>query len=122
MSERRNPMVDAWFAQTDNPLKAEMMRVREAILDADQRMTEVVKWSTPTFVYKGNLLSFQPRAKRFVSLLFHEGASIPGEHPHLEGDGAHARTMRIPPGGNVDALLKELARVVRSWCEMKDSI
>jgi hypothetical protein len=115
----RNAEVDAWFANTDNPLKADMLRVREAILAADPRISEVVKWSTPTFMYRGNLLSFQPRAKKFVSLLFHEGASIPGDHPHLEGDGAHARTMRIPPGEDM-ALLSELAAVVRAWCEMKD--
>jgi hypothetical protein len=86
------------------------------------RIPEVVKWSTPTLPYKGNLASFQPRAKKFVSLLFHEGASIPGAHPHLEGDGAHARTMRIAPDGDVDGLLAELANVARSWCDMRDSV
>jgi len=59
-----------------------------------------------------NLLNFQPRAKKFVSLLFHEGASIPGEHPHLEGAGTHTRTMRIPPDGDAGCLPGELAGVV----------
>jgi uncharacterized protein YdhG (YjbR/CyaY superfamily) len=53
MSDRHNPEVDAWFARTDNPLKAQMMGIRNAILEADARITEVVKWSTPTFSYDG---------------------------------------------------------------------
>ena len=86
--------VDAWFAKLDNPVKDGMQRVREIILGADARMAETIKWSVPTFSYKGNLASFH-RAKRFVSLLFHEGASIPGDHPGLTGEGDHARTMRF---------------------------
>lgn len=49
----RNPEVDAWFATYDNPLKAEVQRVREIVLSADPRDTECIKWKAPTFVYKG---------------------------------------------------------------------
>lgn len=90
----RNPDVDAWFERYDNPMKGTVERAREVILAADDRIGEVIKWSTPTFVYKGNLASFQPRAKQFVSILFHEGASIPGSHSLLEGGGDHARATR----------------------------
>jgi hypothetical protein len=86
-----NPEVDAWLERYENPLKPLVMRVREIILAADPRITEVVKWSTPTFTYRGNLASFQPRAKQLVSLLVHTGASIPGDHPILEGGGDVAR-------------------------------
>ncbi len=77
----RNPEVDAWFDRYENPMKEVALRTRELMLDADERIGETIKWSTPTFIYRGNLASFQPRAKQFVSLLFHTGASIPGEHP-----------------------------------------
>ena len=112
--------VQDWFDAFEHPLKNAMLVVREAILTADDRMTETVKWSTPTFMYKGNLLSFQPRAKKFVSLMFHEGASIPGKHPRLEGDGAHVRTMRFTDAADVEANGAALAEVVRAWCDMKD--
>ena len=46
-----SPAVDAWFAQLDHPLKEAMQRVRELILDADPRIDETVKWSTPTFTF-----------------------------------------------------------------------
>jgi hypothetical protein len=114
----RNPQVDAWFEALDRPVKAEMHRVRDIILAADSRITESIKWKTPTFSYEGNLASFNP-AKRFVSLLFHEGASIPGAHPHLEGEGAHARTMRFANMSEVEERAGALQAVVRAWCDMR---
>ncbi len=114
------PDVEAWFEALDRPVKPEMLRVREIILGADPRITESIKWKTPTFSYEGNLASFNP-AKRFVSLLFHEGASIPGDHPLLEGDGAHARTMRFVNLSEVEERAGDLEAIVRAWCEMKDS-
>jgi hypothetical protein len=46
-----NPAVDAWFAELDHPLKPLMQRVREIILDADPRMSEIVQYGTVQFVY-----------------------------------------------------------------------
>ena len=115
----RNPAVDAWFEGYDNPLKADVQRVREIILGADPRVTESIKWQAPTFEYKGNIASFFPKSKKHVSLMFHQGASIPGDHPILEGDAATGRTAKIPPG-QVEARKAELEAVVRAWCDLKD--
>ena len=116
-----NVEVDAWLARYDNPQKPVVERVRDNLLDADPRMTEVIKWSTPTFVYRGNLASFQPRATKFVSILFHEGASIPGDHPRLQGGGDHARYMRIEGVADAEAATDELRAVVRAWCDARDA-
>ena len=106
--------VDQWFADLEHPLKDAMLRVREVILEADPRIEESVKWSTPTFAFEGNLASFQPRAKRFVSLLFHRGSEIPGGHHRLEGDGRLARTMRFADLADVEAGKGDLEAVVRA--------
>lgn len=57
-----------------------MQCARQLILDADPRVTESIKWQTPTFAHRGNIVSFNP-AKKMVSLLFHRGAEIPGDFP-----------------------------------------
>lgn len=116
----RNQDVDDWLERYDNPMKPLVERVRAIVLGADDRIGEVIKWSTPTFVYKGNLASFQPRAKQFVSILFHEGASIPGEHPLLEGGGDHARYARIVDAAELEARRPELEAIVRAWCDARD--
>ena len=68
--------VDAWFDEYENPQKPAMQAVREVIM-SDERMSETIKWKSPTFMFQGNLASFNPRSKAHVSLLFHSGASIP---------------------------------------------
>jgi hypothetical protein len=119
--DRRNPEVEAWLERYDNPLKPLVVRVREILLGADPRIGEVIKWSTPTFVYKGNLVSFQPRAKQFVSLLWHQGGSIPGTHPVLEGGGDTARYSRLPDADAIEAAQPQLEAVVRAWCDARDA-
>jgi hypothetical protein len=116
-----NPEVDAWFDRYDNPIKPAVQRTREILLDADPRLDETIKWSTPTFTYRGNLVSFQPRAKKFVSLLFHTGASIPGDHPLLEGGGDTARDARLDDLDAVDRTRRQLEAIVRAWCDARDA-
>lgn len=114
-----NPEVDAWFAEKQPPMAGAMLEVRTIILQTDSRVEETIKWSTPTFMYKGNIASFNP-AKKLVSLLFHRGATIPGDHPRLEGEGDTARVMRFLSTGEVGEARAELEAVIRAWCDMKD--
>ncbi len=116
---RTNPEVDAWFQARSHPLEGAMQRAREIILGADPRIEESIKWQTPTFAYQGNIASFNP-AKNLVSLLFHRGAEIPGDHARLEGDGKLARVMRFADLGEVEAGREDLQAVIRAWCELKD--
>jgi hypothetical protein len=117
---KRNPAVDAWFEKKRHPLEDAMQAVRELALNADPRVTESIKWSTPTYEYQGNIFSFNP-ATKFVSLLFHQGAKLPGKHKGLEGDGDTARVMRFADLADVRKRGNELTAVVRAWCKWKDS-
>jgi hypothetical protein len=91
-----------------------MQRARQIILGADRRVTECVKWRTPTFEFRGPIASFQP-AKKIVSVMFHRGAEIPGEHRRLEGDGRLVRVMRFAGVEEVEAARTDLEAVIRAW-------
>jgi hypothetical protein len=112
--------VDRWLDEADHPLDPVMRRARAIILGADARVTESIKWKTPTFAYKGNIASFNP-SKRVVSIMFHRGAEIPGDHPRLEGDGKLVRTMRFADTAELEAGRAELEAVIRAWCDLKDA-
>jgi hypothetical protein len=114
-----NPEVDAFIKDLGHPLEGVMQAVRLAILATDPRMTEVIKWKSPTFTYEGNLASINPRAKAHVSLMFHTGADIPGDFPHLDGGEKVARYMRFPDLATVDQLRPELESIVSAWIELK---
>jgi hypothetical protein len=114
----RNPQVDAWLDEANHPLDATMRRARDIILGADGRVTESVKWKTPTFSYKGNIASFNP-SKNLVSIMFHRGSEIPGDHRRLEGDGKLVRTMRFTDVNDLEAGRADLEAAVRAWCDWK---
>ena len=107
--------VDDWFAERQHLLTEAMQLARMLILDADSRVSESIKWKTPTFFYNGNIVSFNPSAK-FVSLLFHRGSEIEGDFPHLVGDGRLVRVMRFADVNEAEATRDELQAVIRAWC------
>jgi hypothetical protein len=111
--------VDDWFARYDHPLKEAMLEVRRIILE-DERMTETIKWQSPTFMYKGNMASFNPRTKAHVSLMFHTGASIPGAFPRLVGGGDTGRYMKLFSLDEVEEASAELSAIVDAWCDSRD--
>ncbi len=117
----KRPEVEQWLAVYDRPLKPLMLALRDIILAADARIDECIKWQTPTFIFNGNLASFNPRSKKHVSLMFHVGAMIPGTHPKLEGTGDTARFMSFPDLAAVSAAKRDLVRLVRAWCDWQDA-
>lgn len=116
----RNKEVDQYLVDKAHPLTAEIQRVREIILDADERMTETIKWSSPTFMYKGNMASFFMNAKKHVSLMFHKGAFIKDGSGLLQGDGKEARTAKFADASDIESKKDALESVVRSWIALQD--
>ncbi len=118
---KTSPDVDNWFEATIHPLKDLMLALRHVMLAADGRVDESVKWKTPTFSYKGNIASINPQAKQFLSVMFHQGAKIPGDYPSMNGSGDVARYIRITDAEDLATKREELERAVRAWCDMKDA-
>jgi uncharacterized protein YdhG (YjbR/CyaY superfamily) len=52
--------VEVWLEKYDNPMKPVVLKLRDIILAADDRIDECIKWQAPTFTYKGNIASFFP--------------------------------------------------------------
>jgi len=116
----RQPVVDAWFERYDNPMKPVVERIREIVLGADPRVDETIKWQAPTFTYKGNMASFYPKSKNHASLMFHEGARIPGTYPRLEGTGDTSRVFKVADLDDAEIARPELESIVRAWCDWRD--
>ena len=115
----RNAEVDEWFAALQHPLKDVMLDVRRAILSADRRVDECIKWKSPTFTFEGNIASIDPRAKAHVLLMFHQGAKLPGKHPALEGTGNTVRYLRFADRADVKRKRADLRAAVVAWCDLK---
>ena len=120
MSDNRSPEVDAWFEGYANPQKPLVEAVRRTVLDADERVTETIKWQAPTFMYRGNIASFYPKSKEHVSLMFHTGASLPDPTGLLEGEGQTSRVARFLDEADLSAKTDALRGLVAAWIEAKD--
>ena len=112
--------VDDWLNEYENPMKPVVMKIREIILNADSRIDECIKWQAPTFTYKGNLASFFPKSKKHASLMFHQGAKIPGSHKLLTGDAKAGRTMKIATVEEAEQNNDGIKAIVKAWCDWRD--
>ena len=115
----RDPDVDDWFASYENPQKELVQAVREAILDADPRVTEAIKWKAPTFMFKGNIASFYPKTKTHASLMFHTGASLPDPSGLLAGEGDTSRVARFDSLEDLEAKKPALRALIATWIDSK---
>jgi len=101
-------------------MTAEIQRVREIILETSDKIEEIVKWSAPTFMYKGNIASFYMTTKQHVSLMFHTGAAIPDKFGILEGEGSVSRVAKFADMKDIEKKKKALQSVIKEWIKLKD--
>jgi hypothetical protein len=121
MTMNTSKKVSLFFEQFEHPLKQEMLEVRKIILSASSKMEEDIKWGAPTFIYEGNMATFNVRAKKFVNLTFHKGSLINDQTQLLEGDQAEARVARFYSMDDIHQKSTSLQEVVKQWIDHKDN-
>jgi len=109
------------MSRYSNPMRDVVQRVRHILLHSDERITECIKWQTPTFVYDGFLASFYPKSESMATLVFHAGRSIPGTYPHLEGAGKDGLAMHFVSIAEAEERRSELDEIVAAWIAMRDA-
>ena len=114
--------ITEYLSQLNNPLISEMEAVRDIILGASNKVTEDIKWGAPSFFYKDNMATFNPRAKKFVNLTFHKGALIHDSTGLLKGDGKAARVARFYDMNDVNDKRKALENVIQKWIAIMDQM
>ncbi|WP_327351251.1 DUF1801 domain-containing protein [Streptomyces sp. NBC_01304] len=68
--------VDQLMEKVDHPQKEAVEYLRSAILQADPKITEQVKWNAPSFCYDGvDRVTFQLKSTD-IQLILHRGAKV----------------------------------------------
>ncbi|WP_258104376.1 DUF1801 domain-containing protein [Marinoscillum sp. MHG1-6] len=116
----KNPEVDTYLKNKAHPMTPEIQRVREIILETHPDIIETIKWSSPTFIYKGNMASYFMNAKKHVSLMFHKGALIDDRTGLLQGDGKEGRTAKFASMKEIENRKDDLQSVVKGWIALQD--
>ncbi len=72
----KTTMVDDFMARLEHPLKAEIEILRAAVLRADDRIRESIKWNAPSFYVSEHFATFKLRPPGTVQIVFHRGAKV----------------------------------------------
>lgn len=73
--ENKSIEIDTYLKELNHPLKDLVAKVRAIILQANEEITEHIKWGAPSFAYKGeDRVTFNLRAREGIQLVFHRGA------------------------------------------------
>ncbi len=116
-SENNTAGVNAFMLQLTHPLKAEIEAVR-AIIKANPKITEQVKWNAPGFFYVEDLATIHVKAQQHVHLIFHHPAIVKIKSAFLEGDYKDRRMMYFENMKEVKARKRELTRIIKELVDL----
>jgi hypothetical protein len=125
MRLNRNPVVDSFLESLDHPLKPVIESLRLAVLEADDEITERIKWRAPSFCFDSvDRVTFNLRPIHHVQLIFHRGAKTNEGDFHfdtskwsglLEGIGQDRGQVIFPSAEIATARQDEFVGLVREW-------
>jgi len=72
----RSAVVDAYMATLDHAMSAQVEQLRTAILSADARVNESIKWNAPSFFIEDHFATFNLHYPDRVQIVLHAGAKV----------------------------------------------
>lgn len=112
--------VDEFMDKLEHPLREEMEAVRSIIMNANSKMEEDVKWGGPSFFYKEDLATFNPRIKNYVALIFHKGELLNIKSDFLEAASKGKVYAKFYSMEQVKENKELLEKMVNTWVELMD--
>jgi hypothetical protein len=116
--------VDIFLARLDHPRKDDIEAIRRAILAADPRIGEAIKWNAPSFHLGEHFATFKLRPAESVQVVLHTGAKkrdAPAAIEVADPEGwlrwaAPDRCLAtFPPGEPIAARRDALTAIIRQW-------
>ena len=118
--------VDKFVTALEHPLKAEVDRLRKAILAASDQVTEQIKWNAPSFGINGNdRVTFNLHAQDHFKLIFHRGAKPPEDAKFtfeddtgwLEWAAPDRAVFKVENMADLEAKESRLIGLINRWIE-----
>lgn len=116
-----DPAVLAWLHDLGDPRKNEIDTVRQLVLDVSRDISEIIKWTAPTFRTTDDFLTFNLRAKGRIRLVFHTGAKVKAEMTIsdpaglLEWLGKDRAIISVGDRADIESKRAALQAIVREW-------
>jgi hypothetical protein len=118
----RSPEVERLMSVLDHPMKEAIERLRVAILDSNEGITEHVKWRAPSFCYAGeDRVTFRLYPVDRAQLDFHRGSKVKDDADTFKFDDDTGllrwvtNDRAVVPLRDAEARQRELVSVVNRW-------
>ena len=113
-------MVNEFMDKLVHPLKAEIEAVR-TIIKSNKKLSERIKWNAPSYYYKEDLVTFNPRNQKRVHLVFHNEAIVRIKSALIEGDYKDRRMVYFDSMAAVKKNKKELNSIISDYIKELDN-
>ena len=108
---KKDPRIDAYIDRQADFAKPILLNLREMIHAACPDCEETLKWSCPSFLYKGEILAGMAAFKAHATFGFWRGGLVVGkENEQTSGMGQFGRLTSVddlPPRGELEALVRK---------------
>lgn len=109
-----------YMAKLEHPLKAGIEELRKIISNANDKLSERIKWNAPSYYYKEDLITFNPRLQKRIHIIFHHIAIIKIKSALLEGDYKDRRMVYFDSKEDIKAKKEEFSGIVNKLVQMMD--
>lgn len=113
--------VSEYMRQLEHPLKKEIEAVRAIIKNSNSKIAERIKWAAPSYYYKEDLVTFNPRAQDRLHLVFHHPNIEKINSPILEGDYVSRRMTYLHNMEEIEANKAELESILNQLVSFLDA-
>lgn len=110
--------VDLFMKKMKHPLKKEIEQVRKIILNTGAKIKERVKWNAPSFYYKTDMVTFNPRDEKHVHLVFHHADIMKIKSPLFSGNFSNRKMIYLKnmdevkkAQSGIEAVMRELIKL-----------
>jgi uncharacterized protein YdeI (YjbR/CyaY-like superfamily) len=113
--ERHDSRVDAYLAAAAPFARPILNTLRQRILGADAAIVETLKWSAPSYTYRGKILCSMAAFKQHASFGFWQHAQVMGEDATRAGAGSFGKLVSpddLPPPRELDRLLRKAMALI----------
>ncbi|MCT9935026.1 DUF1801 domain-containing protein [Planotetraspora sp. A-T 1434] len=112
--------VDDFMSKLDHPFKAEIEAVRAVIMGASPGIEEDIKWGGPSFYYKEDMASINPRVKNYVPIIWHKGALLSDDSGLLEKGPKGRAYIKFHSMAEIEANKAVLTKLINDWVALMD--
>ncbi len=120
----RSREVDSYMVSLDHWMAAQVETLRSAILGADPRVKESIKWNAPSFSIDEHFATFNLHSPDRVMIVLHTGAKVNPGARHIDVDdpekllkwaAADRASVTFSSPSDVDEKLAGFVAVLKQW-------